>query len=258
MIAMQDIAELFDTDLQGQPLGAIRDFGFSGMVHYGGPEGLHWSEYVPRMLGFSDLENYINSGLLLMDLMLWRRDYPLSCLLETAYAQNWECHDQDVINRVFHGHIQYLEPCWGVYDILVLARSHPSWMQKEYEKALREPKLFHFASQHPKSWQNFNSVYSLQFWANAAQTPFYDILYGQFLSSVQQSRIIPELLQILNSNGCTIPASGSWNRNWENDRYKRMLLFFLLLYALRSDPSFLMGEYLIAIYTQKTKRKQSL
>lgn len=226
MIALRDIAPLFDADLEGKPLGAIRDFGMCGMVAAGDAEGKHWQEYLREHLGFSKAEAYINSGLLLMDLEAWRRDGLCEKLLETALSRNWEAHDQDVINRCFHGRIRYLDPCWGVYDILNLVDFLPPALQRQYREALSGARLVHFASSNPKSCFTFRGAWSVQFWNLAAQTPFYSRLLGQLRFAAVSTGLTGQLARLAHTETGGIGPGGT--RDWTNDPHRAMLLFFLL------------------------------
>jgi lipopolysaccharide biosynthesis glycosyltransferase len=84
-IVLSDISELFHTDMQSAPLAAVVDYNNT------------------RMSAMYELKNYVNSGVLLMDLQEWRdKDYVALCLEHARRTRDEHLFtDQCAINTFF-------------------------------------------------------------------------------------------------------------------------------------------------------------
>lgn len=92
-----DISELFSMDLNGCVLAAITDL--LPILHR-------------KYIGFEEKDEYFNSGVLLIDVDLWRKRNStkrIQKLLDSGRNQ-YPFHDQDLINIVFKNEIFRLEP----------------------------------------------------------------------------------------------------------------------------------------------------
>lgn len=175
MIAFRDVADLFDSDLQGYPLGSTVDFGFLSEVFVSKP----LQRYASDILGLKKPEDYIMAAVLVMDLDQIRKLQSVSSMMETARSRAWNWHDQDVLNRLFRGKTQYLNPAWDVIVPDAGVNNMPEYWKKVYEAALAGPNIFHFAGNHAKPWMCCNSCYAPEFWEIARRTPFYEHLFSR-------------------------------------------------------------------------------
>ncbi|PTE14810.1 glycosyltransferase family 8 protein [Pseudogemmobacter blasticus] len=104
MVAVRSIAGLWATDLEGRPVGAVRD---AGVVRS-----------KPEELIAMDLpaEAYFNSGLLVMDLDLWRSEGIAGACLDWAQRPDRQSHfaDQSALNHVLRGRVTWLDDHWNV------------------------------------------------------------------------------------------------------------------------------------------------
>ncbi len=178
MIALRDVAELFDMDLGDHPLGSTVDFGFLSSVYT--DNAMH--AYAKNVLGLSTPDQYFMAAVLLMNLDQIRKIHPVASMMDTARSRAWLWHDQDVLNHLFQGQVQYFDPAWDVIVPDHGADGMPEHWKKIYEKALAAPCLFHFAGNHAKPWKNCNSCYAADFWEIAKRTPFYKQLFSQLCS----------------------------------------------------------------------------
>jgi lipopolysaccharide biosynthesis glycosyltransferase len=106
IVVTRDVAELFDTELEGYVVGAVREaFCY---LKSGREEEL-------RVLGLYNWENYFNSGVMLVNLERWRTCHISERALSWA-ATNWgrtRLHDQDAYNAVINGDWKMLNPLWN-------------------------------------------------------------------------------------------------------------------------------------------------
>lgn len=180
MIAFADVAALFDCDLQGMPLGSSTDFHYAAQS-YGcrTEEARVRTDYVRQILGIQRGEQYILSGMLVMELQKIRVAVSAKQLMETARARQWQWHDQDVINYVFCDQICLLDPAWDIYTVDPLVADLPEDLQASWQKAVAHPNIFHFAGSNAKPWQRYCPEYGKEFWQVARRTSF----YGRLLQS---------------------------------------------------------------------------
>ena len=136
-IILSSIDTLFNIDLKGAPIGGVKDFS---------------SEQMKKKL---DLDYYINSGVLLIDLKQWRKlSYTDGCI--SWAMENWNrltYVDQCAINGFFKGKIEYLPPTWNQF-ITCKNRSHQNINQG----------ILHFITK-DKPWQSwYENALASKYW----------------------------------------------------------------------------------------------
>ena len=176
MVATDDIAHLFDLPLGSNPLGACRDLHLLAQSKLNTKAIRRRLDYTRDVLGISDPAQYIISGMLLMDLEALRRESAAQTLLTLARSRQWLWHDQDVINCHFHGRITLLPGRWNLCHLREARDLLPPERQEEYDNALGDPGICHFAGAGEKPWLRLYPDFAPVFWAAARQTPFYHLL----------------------------------------------------------------------------------
>jgi len=107
VVVKGDMSKLFDTDMGDNLIGACTDKSVAEV-----PE---LTRYMQDAVGVPS-EQYINSGVLLMNLRLLRErklDEHFISLL-TKYGFDSVAPDQDYLNAICNGKILYLDECWNV------------------------------------------------------------------------------------------------------------------------------------------------
>jgi lipopolysaccharide biosynthesis glycosyltransferase len=139
IIVNAEISELFDTDLSGRALAAIK-------------------EVLPYNIGRLSIPahgDYFNAGVLLINLSAWREyryDEQLIYNVERNPSR-YIIHDQDALNELFYDKVRYIDPIWNqqtpVYQLDRRA------LEKRYNgdasELLERPKIVHFTGQY-KPW----------------------------------------------------------------------------------------------------------
>lgn len=161
LILLRDVRELWNAELAGAPLGAIVDCNSDFKV-FAEQWGLKWPS-----------TGYFNSGVLLIDLDLVRKDGVFRAAIEFVAREGHRCPyaDQDALNVVTWGQWRPLPVTWNAQTNMVMP-----WLANDIPKSLqfhdRLPALVQFTgpgkpwvsgSYHPWFW-----VY----WDNLARTPF--------------------------------------------------------------------------------------
>ncbi|MFE2758006.1 glycosyltransferase family 8 protein [Actinosynnema sp. NPDC059335] len=103
------LRELFDLDLRGNVLGAVRDAHAGRLSDMGG---------LPGLAGYPDLDPdapYFNAGVLLIDLPAWRDRAVTERCFEYVrrHAAEARFTDQDALNRTLHGSWLRLPKTWN-------------------------------------------------------------------------------------------------------------------------------------------------
>ncbi len=140
LLVTDDVKQLYDIELDGKPIGMVPDCRY--------PQG-----YLPEV--FKPV--YYNSGIMLLDLDMWRQEN-LSEVLNNYWQENYDLFvetekgikqfeycDQDLINIVFAGKIKSLPQKWNVF---------PDAVEDESFKG-----IIHYAGiVEPKPWEDDTDI----------------------------------------------------------------------------------------------------
>ena len=115
-LTLCDVAPLFDMDLRGNPIGAVRDFGLLDDVlrkHI----NMYRLKVMTDLMDPQPVHDYFNSGVLLMDCNTIRSDPKLlGDMTDIERAKEHELPDQDFLNHVMKGRVTFLDPCWNSFS----------------------------------------------------------------------------------------------------------------------------------------------
>ncbi len=166
LVVDADLTPLWNTPLQGHPLGAVQD---SGVPVVGARYGIR--SY--RALGLRPDSAYFNAGVLLMDLDAWRRDDIAGQVLThmMTYKDELRFYDQEGLNAVLCDRWRPLDFRWNVTTEFFLrdARIPTDPLYEDYHRAAAEaaprvsarPAVIHYTS-------------SLKPWHGTSQHPMSD------------------------------------------------------------------------------------
>ncbi len=172
VVLVSDIAELYFTDMGDNIIAAVTDECI-GYV----PE---FVDYVSRWVGVS-AENYINSGVLVMNLTEFRRAHILRDFSARVDGENPDtvAPDQDYLNALCDGRIYYLGCEWN----------------KQPNEANPIPvsrlKLIHY-NMFKKPWHYTSVLYADEFWRVADTTPFADHIHSELEGYTDSDRLADE------------------------------------------------------------------
>lgn len=197
-IALNDIAELHDTDLGGCAIAAVASFAMVGpsvlKQRVLGEEGRQRpvAEYLKDVLELDDPDDYFNSGVMVMDLAQFRalgliersRDFAI----RTADVRVF--NDQDALNHVIAGAYHRLDPRWNL-----LAWRRPEdlddmWadLAVQYDA---DPWILHFAGA-GKPWIGsiLGTLKDHLYWREALRCPMLPELLDHFLATAADAGLI--------------------------------------------------------------------
>lgn len=165
IVVNADIEELFQIDLEGHPVGAVQNLGCTP----------------GKRLGIES-SKYFNSGVLLIDLALWREqkigEKALNYMRHNSSLLQYP--DQDGLNAILHNDWKRLPLRWNQQPAIysMLNKQHRgSERQQEFLEAVQQPAIIHFLSNN-KPW-HYMSFHPLKqrYWDYLRRTPWQDYRY---------------------------------------------------------------------------------
>ena len=173
LVAMSDVAGLFEVELGDDLIGAVRDYyGIKDLLEK--PDS-PWSVQV----GLDDNLYYFNAGVSLLNLDRMRREnFEETWLKYLLRVKRPRLHDQDILNHCCQGRIRWLDPAWNcqAWNEEVFRPLDqddvPAQLCEEFIRSGRPPKIIHYLSK-IKPWDWPHLALAEHFWNYAFKTPYY-------------------------------------------------------------------------------------
>lgn len=188
MIVRRDLALLYDEDLHGMDLAAVKDCVMAGFCKFQTrsiPDGLAAADYLRKRLQLTDIGHYLQAGLLVFDI---EKSRSALVRIETILAggeQFWFM-DQDILNMAYQGRVHFIDMRWNVYHgngtTATFYENLPAVLRNEYFAARQDPYIIHYAGE-KKPWIVADTEFAEEFWFIARQTPWYEAALLQSLRS---------------------------------------------------------------------------
>lgn len=163
VIVRTDLAELLSVDMGTDLVAAAYDHSAGSNVEQ------------RRKLGLN-LDEYVNSGVLVINIALWLRENTAeSCfrLLRETPREALHCPDQDILNVVCKGRIHMLSQTWNICWFMIYGSCRMEWKESEC-------RIFHYAGA-LKPWSSPGKAMSGYFWEYARTSRFYEELLTKAL-----------------------------------------------------------------------------
>ena len=177
MIINADVAALYQTDVEGYLLAAVRDPEFLGHLH---GANRRIQRYILGTLKLNNPQDYFQAGVILFNTKELRKTYTIGQWLSFS-SEPYMYNDQDVLNLYCQGRAKILDMSWNVLTdcnhtrISQVIAYAPESIQMEYFEARRNPRIIHYAG-YRKPWQNPSEDMGEYFWHVARTTPFYEVV----------------------------------------------------------------------------------
>lgn len=193
LVVDKDIANLYSTPIGDNLVAAVQDVDSAGCYKEFDPSR---KEYFDKNLCLKDPYSYFNSGVLIMNLQMFRKLYTTDYILKLAESKDYIFPDQDVLNVLCENKVYYLDESWntmmnhddGINSRLKVAKMAPDIIYKKYLKARKYPKIIHYAG-YQKPWIYPDCDMADCFWKYARQTSFWEELVGRMAVSMAQNVI---------------------------------------------------------------------
>lgn len=215
MVILDDIANLYNMDMGNNLLMATTDM----VVN----ESESFCRYSEVALGLEP-KNYINSGMLVMNLREMRKEKIEQKFIYLLLKYNMEviAPDQDYLNLLCKGRIKYIDEHWD--------------KMADYGKDIPEEnvKIVHYNMMR-KPWHYEDVAYSNVFWKYAKKTDYYDSLKEELNTYSEEqknadtqgvynlvnlsNRIVEKDLQLIDVVGETNKITDNYNFSTEDDEF---------------------------------------
>jgi lipopolysaccharide biosynthesis glycosyltransferase len=184
IVVRHDLTELFNTDLEDFYIAGINErHAVIDEFKYLSSINLHGAKH------------YINSGVLVMNLDLMRKDHLKEKLVSTAKhgvdgekAFMWA--DQDALNIVCRGRVKLLDLKFnvfpGIFDSILdsedfLSKMKEFYGEKQFGEACNDPLILHFAGGKP--WKSPTAMFDNRWWEICRLSPFYEEILYRYIAS---------------------------------------------------------------------------
>ena len=147
IVVLCDLSELYNIDVQDCYMAGVRDIGFVM-----DPD---WKMYHMKKYRFSTMNDYINAGVLVLNLKKMR-DENIRTLFIDEVKNDYYYMDQDIINKVCYGKIQIIDPAYNCFH-KYSEKCNYSW------KSDLKTKIIHYAGPY-KPWDNLKVRYANIWW----------------------------------------------------------------------------------------------
>lgn len=164
-----DLTELYNTDLGSKYLAATRDLGLNL-----DKDGV---EYVKTLPGVEP-GNYLQSGFIVLNSALMRRDGIVDRLIATAGKQ-WKYQDQDTLNIVCKDRVLWIDPKYNMtdYSFYFGLKEPDKWKslysEAKFEEGVRIGNL-HYNGHKP--WKKWSVNFDI-WWQYYRESPVFDEKY---------------------------------------------------------------------------------
>lgn len=156
LVVEEDIAKLFETDLEDKCIGAVNDIFMRILLK----RSENWVKYLKLMLKMDVPENYFQSGVMLFNIPKMLKENITERLLESLNEIGEPMIvDQDIYNSVCQNSVKFLEPCWNYDRNIELLIDDYDYSNEDinrlvelYQETKKQPKIIHFAGS-MKPWQ---------------------------------------------------------------------------------------------------------
>ena len=181
VIVMSDLTQLYQFSLEGYYIAGVRHPGY---ILSSRKKEICEETLIP------DIEQYINAGVLCMNLKEMRKDGVVKKFLELI-PRNMTSQDQDIINSVCYGKIAFLPFKYNVLTGLSdmdIDEYKGIYSEEELKEAWNEPKIVHYLG-FTKPWNSTRSVFT-DYWWNVCRTiQLFDNIVCDFCKEMLQGAI---------------------------------------------------------------------
>ena len=173
-VILSDLQPLFDIPLEECYVAGVWH---PGVVVDG------WEEGVLMNTGLASADQYINAGVLIMNLETMRRDRVVAQFLELV-PQKFSTQDQDIINRVCYGRIKLIPFQYNVMTKMAdrsVEEYKGCYSETELREAWNKPDIIHYASPE-KPWNSPAGVYIDFWWEYLRKSSVYHMWVKDFVN----------------------------------------------------------------------------
>lgn len=190
MIIKKDVADLYQTDIEGYLLAACRDIDMAGVYSSNSVKAENTIDperkvYLEESLELDDPYSYFQAGVLVLNLKEMRKAFTTQEILKLAASRKWTYLDQDILNYVArNGKAKLLDSRWNVlYDwefvrIKNVISKAPIKIYNEYMESRKDPYIIHYGGT-VKPWQRADCDFGNEYWKVARKSEYYELIIAR-------------------------------------------------------------------------------
>lgn len=180
ILCTSDIAQLYDIPLGFNLVAGAHDEGIRCLSHRWLDEAC---DYI-KSLGMENPKECFNSGVLVMNLKLMRKENILQFFLNVAEKNRKYWHDQTVLNVCCQGRVLFVPEQWNYTSHMYTDYFIPTVLRERAERmnAAKDYYIIHYANPN-KPWKMMNSSLDTEWWKMAFQT--------NFMKEIQAKTLLP-------------------------------------------------------------------
>lgn len=180
MVVNKDMQELFDIDIKGKSVAAVKDYVMSGFVKHkimcrDVCGSFTAGDYLKQYLGLKNPQDYVQAGVLILNTEKIRKTAKDQDILKDMCNASYWFLDQDLLNKHFEGDIFYLDTHWNVLhgngNVDSFFKKLPVTIMENYFNARKDPWVIHFAGDQ-KPWKDPTADFASIFFYYLRNTPW--------------------------------------------------------------------------------------
>lgn len=195
-VVENDIANLYEIDIENNYVGAVRDFDFIASNYTPERQEVYKKEIL-NYLNLKSFENYFQAGVLVLNLQEIRKNFKTEEFINLVQKRNWIYMDQDILNLCFKNKVYYLPESWNVITLMeknsvrgqIIQERLPYQLSDDYNKSREAPNVVHFAGSY-KPWYYKESDMAEIFWQYAQNTSYYTELLLEASNPSKELKLI--------------------------------------------------------------------
>lgn len=182
-VVVSDIAELFDTSLDGFSIGATRDYSVEYQLRSRGGYTRGSKTYsrktmLTEFLGLKGTDKFFNAGVILFDLERFREKASLKTLMELVNSREAALNDEEVLNILFEDDTKLIDNrfnCLIIYEPMLREGGYSDIATEKMKSALAAPCVVHYVGK-GKPWLSPSCTLKSCFWEAARKTMWHEEL----------------------------------------------------------------------------------
>lgn len=189
IIILDDIAKLYETEIQDNILAAVKDIDLIRNLHTDEKYISKMYEYVAKDLRIKNPYNYFQAGVLLLNIQKMKEeDFQTKCIKKLKEIKSPKFVDQDILNCICEEKVYELDLSWNVEHHVpisskILSKQLSEELKDNFLSAVSSPKIIHYTSSQ-KPWKNKDCKMADYFWKYAELTPF----HSKLLQDINQNQ----------------------------------------------------------------------
>ena len=201
-IIEEDVAKLYQIRMEDQWVAGCRDLKIIRLAR----KDERFQADCKRKLGLDEQsmhKSYINVGVLLYNIQEWRKCKVGEKLVQTALnvpEGGWRFPEQDVLNRVCHGHIFFLDQAWDTYPLDNEVGDNDPADAEAWRRACEKPRIIHYVNGAglSKPWINPGTPMGERWWSYARKLPYYEELLYTNICSILRGEMNKKIVELAN------------------------------------------------------------